>query len=106
MAKNTSGGVRYPVTAHRRACAAAGLESLTLHGLRRSFACLCEWLDIPGGVSAQIQGHRPQGVREQNYIRRPIDLLRIHHMRIEAWLLNQTHVEFKAPMKQGLQAVA
>lgn len=61
MAKNTSGGVRYPVTAHRRACAAAGLESLTLHGLRRSFACLCEWLDIPGGVSAQIQGHRPQG---------------------------------------------
>jgi len=60
-----------PRIAHRQACAAAGLE-LTLHGLRRSFASLCEWLDIPGGINAQNQGHAPQGVREQNYIHRPL----------------------------------
>lgn len=89
---SASGRLAEPSIAHRQACAAAGLE-LTLHGLRRSFASLCEWLDIPGGISAQIQGHAPQGVREQNYIRRPLDLLRVHHEKIEAWILEQARVE-------------
>ena len=84
-----------PSIAHRQACTAAGL-TLTLHGLRRSFASLCEWLDIPGGISAQIQGHAPQGVREQNYIRRPLDLLRVHHNKIEAWILQQANIHFDA----------
>ena len=83
-----------PSIAHRRACVAAGLDGLTLHGLRRSFASLCEWLDIPGGISAQIQGHAPQGVREQNYIRRPLDLLRVHHEKIEAWILKEAGIAF------------
>ena len=91
-----SGRLVEPSIAHRRACAAAGMPGLTLHGLRRSFASLCEWLDIPGGISAQIQGHAPQGVREQNYIRRPLDLLRVHHEKIEAWILEQAGVEFDA----------
>jgi integrase len=91
---SASGRLVEPSIAHRRACAAAGLEGLTLHGLRRSFASLCEWLDIPGGISAQIQGHAPQGVREQNYIRRPLDLLRVHHERIEGWILEQAGVQF------------
>jgi integrase len=91
---SASGRITAPDIAHRQACAAAGLEGLTLHGLRRSFASLCEWLDIPGGVSAQIQGHAPQGVREQNYIRRPLDLLRVHHERIEAWILEQAGIDF------------
>ena len=89
---SASGRLTEPSIAHRQACTAAGLE-LTLHGLRRSFASLCEWLDIPGGISAQIQGHAPQGVREQNYIRRPLDLLRVHHERIEAWILEQAGVQ-------------
>ena len=89
---SASGRLTEPSIAHRQACAAAGLE-LTLHGLRRSFASLCEWLDIPGGISAQIQGHAPQGVREQNYIRRPLDLLRVHHEKIEAWILEQAGLE-------------
>jgi integrase len=92
---SASGRLTEPSIAHRQACAAAGLE-LTLHGLRRSFASLCEWLDIPGGISAQIQGHAPQGVREQNYIRRPLDLLRVHHERIEAWILEQAGIVFDA----------
>ena len=93
---SASGRLVEPSIAHRRACAAAGMPGLTLHGLRRSFASLCEWLDIPGGISAQIQGHAPQGVREQNYIRRPLDLLRVHHEKIEAWILEQAGVEFHA----------
>ncbi len=91
---SASGRLVEPSIAHRQACAAAGLEGLTLHGLRRSFASLCEWLDIPGGVSAQIQGHAPQGVREQNYIRRPLDLLRVHHEKIEAWILKEAGIDF------------
>ncbi|MFN3861704.1 MAG: tyrosine-type recombinase/integrase [Roseateles sp.] len=104
---SASGRLVDPSIAHRRACAAAGLEGLTLHGLRRSFASLCEWLDIPGGISAQIQGHAPQGVREQNYIRRPLDLLRVHHEKIEAWILEQAGVEFRPARadSNGLRAV-
>ncbi len=107
MTTSASGRITAPDIAHRRACTAAGLEGLTLHGLRRSFASLCEWLDIPGGISAQIQGHAPQGVREQNYIRRPLDLLRVHHERIEAWMLEQAGVTFgaSAPAPAGLRVV-
>ncbi|MFZ3140587.1 tyrosine-type recombinase/integrase [Polaromonas sp.] len=97
---SASGRLTEPSIAHRQACAAAGLE-LTLHGLRRSFASLCEWLDIPGGISAQIQGHAPQGVREQNYIRRPLDLLRVHHEKIEAWILEQAGIVFDAQAAPG-----
>jgi integrase len=94
-AGSASGRLISPDIAHRQACIGVGLE-VSLHGLRRSFASLCEWLDIPGGISAQIQGHKPQGVREQNYIRRPIDLLRVHHEKIEAWMLEQGQVSFDA----------
>jgi integrase len=105
--RSATGRIVEPSIAHRQACAAAGLDGLTLHGLRRSFASLCEWLDIPGGISAQIQGHAPQGVREQNYIRRPLDLLRVHHQRIEAWMLEQAGIEFDADAQPGaLRVVA
>ena len=103
---SASGRLTEPSIAHRHDCGAAGLE-LTLHGLRRSFASLCEWLDIPGGISAQIQGHAPQGVREQNYIRRPLDLLRVHHDKIEAWILEQAGIVFDARgAPDGLRVVA
>ena len=97
---SASGRLAEPSIAHRQACTAAGLE-LTLHGLRRSFATLCEWLDIPGGISAQIQGHAPQGVREQKYIRRPLDLLRVHHEKIKAWILEQAGIVFDAMAEPG-----
>ena len=103
---SATGHIMSPDIAHRRACTAAGLQGLTLHGLRRSFASLCEWLDIPGGIGAQIQGHAPQGVREQNYIRRPLDLLRVHHERIEAWILEQAGVTFDAAAPVGLRVVS
>jgi hypothetical protein len=55
---------------------------------------LSEWIEMPAGIAAQIQGHAPQGVREQNYIRRPLDLLRMWHVKIEAWILEQAQVGF------------
>lgn len=52
-------------------------------------------------ISAQIQGHWPQGVREQNYIRRPLNLLRVHHEKIEAWILMHAGILFDAKSKPG-----
>ena len=98
-----SGYIHDPSIAHRKACAVAALE-MTLHGLRRSFATLCEWTETPAGIAAQIQGHAPQGVREQNYIRRPLDLLRMWHVKIEAWILEQAGIEF-VPVQAGLRVV-
>lgn len=101
---SASGRLADPRIAHNRACEIAGLE-LTLHGLRRSFASLCEWTETPAGIAAQIQGHKPQGVREQNYIRRPLDLLRMWHTKFESWILEQASIEF-TPEKIGLRIVA
>lgn len=89
-----SGYITKPNTPHARACRVAGLEGLTLHGLRRSFSSLTEWLDIPAGVVAQIQGHKPSATAEKHYKRRPLDLLRAHHERIEAWILEQAGIQF------------
>lgn len=99
-----SGRLTEPSIAHRKACAVAGLD-ISLHGLRRSFATLSEWTETPAGIAAQIQGHAPQGVREQNYIRRPLDLLRMWHIKIESWMLEQAGIEFK-PEEKGLKVVA
>lgn len=99
-----SGRLAEPRIAHNEAVAAAGLPHLTLHGLRRSFATLSEWTETPAGIAAQIQGHAPQGVREQNYIRRPLDLLRVWHIKIETWILDQADIAY-IPASPGLHAV-
>ncbi|MDP1637526.1 MAG: integrase family protein [Candidatus Nitrotoga sp.] len=100
---SVSGHLVEPRIAHDKACAVAGLD-VTLHGLRRSFASLCEWIEMPAGIGAQIQGHKPQGVREQHYIRRPLDLLRMWHVKIEAWILEQAGIE-SIPAQAGLRVV-
>ena len=99
-----SGRLAEPRIAHNEAVATAGLPHLTLHGLRRSFATLCEWTETPAGIAAQIQGHAPQGVREQNYIRRPLDLLRMWHVKIEAWMLEQAGIDLVSSTS-GLRVV-
>jgi integrase len=93
---------------HRTACATVGLDGLTLHGLRRSFGTLSEWLEIPTGVVAQIQGHKPSATAEKHYRRRPLDLLRVHHERMEAWILEQAGIKFQpseAPSKPSLSVI-
>jgi integrase len=86
---SADGRIAEPRYAHNEALKVAGLPHITLHGLRRSFATLSEWVEMPAGIASQIQGHAPQGVREQNYIRRPLDLLRVWHVKIEGWILEQ-----------------
>lgn len=89
---SATGRLTQPNTPHTRACKAAGLEGLTLHGLRRSFSSLTEWLETPAGVVAQIQGHKPSATAEKHYKVRPLELLRVHHVKIEAWILDQAGV--------------
>jgi len=104
---SASGCLTEPNNPHTRACAAAGLEGLTLHGLRRSFASLTEWLEVPAGVVAQIQGHKPSATAEKHYKVRPLELLRVHHERIEAWILEQARIVFDAQAAPGaLRVVA
>ena len=98
---SASGCLTEPNNPHTRACAAAGLEGLTLHGLRRSFASLTEWLEVPAGVVAQIQGHKPSATAEKHYKVRPLELLRVHHERIEAWILGQAGIVFDAQAAPG-----
>ena len=83
------------------ACAVAGIEGLTLHGLRRSFGTLSEWLELPAGVVAQIQGHKPSATAEKHYRVRPLDLLRLHHEKLESWILEQAGVQFDAQAEPG-----
>lgn len=93
---SASGQLSKPNTPHARACRAAGIDGLTLHGLRRSFSTLTEWLEIPAGVVAQIMGHKPSATAERHYKVRPLDLLRVHHERIEAWILEQAGIDIAA----------
>ncbi len=95
-----------PQHQHGKACAVAGVDGLTLHGLRRSFRSLSEWLELPVGVIAQIQGHKPSATAEKHYTVRPLDLLRLHRERFEGWILEQAGVPFDASSEPGkLRAV-
>ncbi len=90
-----------------QACKVAGISPITLHGLRRSFKSLTEWLECPAGVVAQIMGHKPSATAEKHYTVRPLDLLRVHHERIEAWILEQAGIVFDAQAEPGkLRAVS
>jgi integrase len=92
---SANGKLVEPRPAHLLAIETAGLPHLTIHGLRRSFGTLCEWVEVPIGISAQIMGHKPSALAEKHYRRRPIDLLRLWHEKIEAWILEQAGIVFK-----------
>ena len=98
------GKLAEPRIAHTKALAAAGLPHVSLHGLRRSFGTLCEWVEMPSGISAQIMGHKPSALAEKHYRRRPLDLLRKWHDLIETWILEQAGIDF-VPATPGLRVV-
>ena len=101
-----SGRLQEPSIQHRKACTVAGIEGMTIHGLRRSFGTLAEWVECPVGVAAQIMGHKPSATAEKHYRQRPLDLLRVWHTKIEAWILEQASIEFKPKKaKPGLKVV-
>jgi integrase len=101
---SASGHIERPTKPLAAANLIAGVD-ITFHDLRRSFASLSEWIEMPAGIAAQIQGHKPSGVREKNYIRRTLDLLRMWHVKIEAWILEQAGIEL-VPVQIGLRVVA
>lgn len=87
-----SGRLQEPRIQHNKALAAAGLPALTIHGLRRSFGTLAEWVECPAGIAAQIMGHKPSATAEKHYRQRPLDLLRMWHSKIEGWILDQAGI--------------
>jgi integrase len=88
-----------PTIAHRKALKQAGLPHVSVHGLRRSFGTLAEWVEMPTGVVEQIMGHKPSAIAEKHYRRRPIDLLRQWHTKLENWILKE------AGLTQNLVAI-
>lgn len=103
---SSNGQMVEPTPGHKRALKDAGLPDITLHGLRRSFGTLAEWTEAPAGVVAQIMGHKPSAIAEKHYRNRPIDLLRMWHAKIEAWMLEQAGIEFLPDEKPVLTVVA
>ena len=87
---------------HSRALLSAGIEGLTIHGLRRSFSLLGE----AAGAIAQVMGHKPSATAE-GYRPRSVDALRPYLAQIEAYILKQAGVTFDAAVEPGkLQLVA
>ena len=46
-------------------------------------------------------GHKPSATAEKHYTVRPLDLLRVHYEKIEAWILEQAGIVFDQSKKQG-----
>lgn len=90
-----SGKIIEPRSAHNRALARAELPHISLHGLRRSFGTLAEWVEVPTGIVAQIMGHKPSALAEKHYRRRPLDLLRKWHEKIERWIIKEAEIASK-----------
>ena len=44
---------------------------------------------------AQIQGHKPSALAEKHYRRRPLDMLRMWHDKIEVWMLEQAEISLQ-----------
>ena len=88
-----SGRLQEPRYQHNKALAVSGIDGLTIHGLRRSFGTLSEWVEVPAGIVAQIMGHKPSATAEKHYKVRPIDLLRMWHTKVELWILEQAGIE-------------
>jgi integrase len=91
---------------HAKALKSAGIEHLTIHGLRRSFSLLGESAGAPAGAIAQVMGHKPSATAE-GYRPRSIDALRPYLETIEAHMLQQAGVAFDAAVEPGkLRVVA
>ncbi|MFO1385945.1 MAG: integrase family protein [Chitinivorax sp.] len=89
-----NGRIQEPRIPHNRALDVAGLPHVSLHGLRRTFRSLAEWVEMPAGVVAQIMGHRPSATAEKHYTNRPLELLAVWHGKYEAWILEQAGIAY------------
>lgn len=101
--RGKDGRIQSPFKAFRVIIQVAGIEDLTLHGLRRSFKTLTEWIEAPRGVVHQIQGHKPSATAEKHYTVRPLDMLRMWHVKIEKWILDQAGIDQPENVESGVK---
>ncbi|MEX3957340.1 hypothetical protein AB4Y31_15200 [Trinickia sp. EG282A] len=104
----SAGRLPAPNNALHRVCKIAGIASVTLHGLRRSFSNLAEWAEVPSGIKAQIWAISRPPTLSATTICSPIDL-RMWHDKLEAWILNEAGSDFKPEQNRsqpGPQAVS
>lgn len=90
--KSSTGYIVEPTKSLKLAASNAEIEKLSIHGLRRSFKTLSEWVSLPSGIVAQIAGHKPSGTEEKHYTVRTIDLLRKWHVEYEIWILSEAKI--------------
>jgi integrase len=95
-----SGRIADVRAAHIKALTEAGIDHLTIHGLRRSFSLLGEASGAPAGAIAQVMGHKPSATAE-GYRPRSVDALRPFIERIEAFILEQAGVRFDRAQEPG-----
>jgi integrase len=104
-AESKSGYISDTRRSHGRALEAAGIKTLTIHGLRRSFALMGESAGAPAGAIAQIMGHKPSATAE-GYKPRTMDALRPYLEQIEAHILRLAGVKWDEKATPGkLRAV-
>lgn len=96
----TSGRMADPRSQHAKALSSAGIDGLTIHGLRRSFSLLGEAAGAPAGAIAQVMGHKPSATAE-GYRPRSVDALRPFMAQIEAHVLALAGVQFDASAEPG-----
>jgi len=85
---------------HAKALREAGIDALTIHGLRRSFSLLGEAAGAPAGAIAQVMGHKPSAIAE-GYRPRSVDALRPFVAQIEAHILRLAGVAFEEGAEPG-----
>ncbi len=88
-----SGRIADTRASHSKALESAGIDGLTIHGLRRSFSLLGEAAGAPAGAIAQVMGHKPSATAE-GYRPRSVDALRPFLTLIEGHILEQAGVQF------------
>ena len=96
FASNAKGGrITEPRASHAKVMLDAGITTLTIHGLRRSFSLLGEAAGAPAGAIAQVMGHKPSATAE-GYRPRSVDALRPYLAQIESHILAQAGIVFDA----------
>jgi integrase len=95
-----SGRIADARSSHARALQGAGIEGLTIHGLRRSFSLLGEAAGAPAGAIAQVMGHKPSATAE-GYRPRSVDALRPFMEQIEAHILGMAGVVYVPDVAPG-----
>lgn len=97
---SASGHIEEPRSNFAKANQHAGVNKLTIHGLRRSFSLLGESAGAPAGAIAQFMGHSPDSIAE-SYRPRSVDALRPYLAQIEAHILEQAGIVFDAKAAPG-----